>query len=277
MSEQKDKEISVEEKLRALFDLQLVKSEIDKIRTLRGELPLEVKDLQDEIEGLNTRAARLEEDIKSANATVNDKIREREECKTQIARYENQKNDIKNNREFDNLAKEIEYQELNITLADKKIKEFSNIAKEKSAELETTKERISERSADLAQKENELESITAETKQQEEELRSQALTFQEKIQDERMLNAFDKIRQNAHNGLAVVRVKRNSCGGCFNQIPPQRRIDIAQRKKLIVCEYCGRIMVDLQLGNEEVKKIGYGEEFIEKSQETSSAKTRKKA
>lgn len=274
MSEKKDtKEISVEDKLRALFDLQLIESEIDKIKILRGELPLEVQDLEDEIEGLHTRANNLEKDIKDANDTVISKKKEIEEDKNLIAKYSEQQNSVRNNREYENLSKEIEFQGLNVQLCEKKIAEFTEVAREKAEELERTKAQIEGRSIDLEQKKKELDSIVAETKQKEEALREEAKTHENLI-DPRMLTAFKKVRKNAHNGLAVVRVQRNACGGCFNQIPPQKRIDIAQRKKVIVCEYCGRIMVDLDLGNEEVEKTGYGISYDE--EQAKEAKKSKK-
>lgn len=257
MAEKKEKEISVEAKLRALFDLQLVKSEIDKIKTLRGELPLEVQDLEDEIEGLRTRVSNLEKEIADANSSIESRKLEIEENKAAISKYTEQQNDVKNNREYENLAKEIEYQQLNITLCEKKIKEFSQLCRDKQEDLEKANTLIEGRSIDLDHKKKELEDIVSETKQQEEKLREEAKNHEGLI-EERYLTAFDKIRKNAKNGLAVVRVIKSACGGCFNQIPPQRRIDIGQRNKIIVCEYCGRIMVDLDLGNEEVRKTGYG-------------------
>lgn len=274
MAEKKEKEISVEAKLRALFDLQLVKSEIDKIKTLRGELPLEVQDLEDEIEGLRTRVSNLEKEIADANSSIESRKIEIEENKAAISKYTEQQNNVKNNREYENLAKEIEYQQLNIQLCEKKIKEFQQLGKDKREDLEKANMLIEGRSIDLDQKKKELEAIVSETKQQEEKLREEAKSHEAMI-EERYLNAFDKIRKNAKNGLAVVRVIRNACGGCFNQIPPQRRIDIAQRNKIIVCEYCGRIMVDLDLGNEEVKKTGYGlviEEAVEAAPVTKGKK-----
>lgn len=275
MSEQKDtKEISVEEKLRALYDLQLVSSEIDKIKTLRGELPLEVQDLEDEIAGLHTRESKLEEDIKDAKQIVANRNIEKQKSQEAIAKYTEQQNNIKNNREFDSLAKEIEYEEQCCILCDKKIKEYTIVAEDKANELADTKERISEREKDLEQKKSELDAIISETKQEEEKLRAEAVKYESLI-DQRSLDNFHKKRSNAHNGLAVVRVMRNACGGCFNQIPPQRRIDIAQRKRVILCEYCGRIMVDLGLGNEETQKTGYGE-VVEEEIRVTAPKGRKK-
>ncbi|MBQ0029727.1 MAG: C4-type zinc ribbon domain-containing protein [Paludibacteraceae bacterium] len=268
------KEISVEAKLRALFDLQLVRSEIDKIKTLRGELPLEVQDLEDEIEGLRTRVGKLEEDIKNANSEIERKKIAIEENKAAIGKYKEQLDNVRNNREYENLEKEIEYEGLEIQLSEKKIKDILAQIKTMKEDLEKANETIEGRNIDLSQKKEELEAIISETQQQEEKLRDEAKKHESMI-EERYLTAFDKIRKNARNGLAVVRVTRDACGGCHNQIPPQRRIDIAQRNKIIVCEYCGRIMVDLALGNEEVKKTGYGE-MIE-TDEVKVSTTRKRA
>jgi predicted nucleic acid-binding Zn-ribbon protein len=262
MAEKKEKEISVEAKLRALFDLQLVKSEIDKIKTLRGELPLEVQDLEDEIEGLRTRVSNLENEIAETTSNIEKRKIEIEENKAAISKYTEQQNNVKNNREYENLAKEIEYQQLNIQLCEKKIKEFQASVKDRRDDLAKADDLIKGRSLDLEQKKQELEAIVSETKQQEDKLREEAKNHESLIEP-RYLSAFEKIRKNARNGLAVVRVVRNACGGCFNQIPPQRRIDIAQRNKIIVCEYCGRIMVNLALGNEEVKKTGYGTTLVD--------------
>ena len=277
MSEQKEtKELSVEDKLRAMFDLQLIESEIDKIKTLRGELPLEVQDLEDEIEGLNTRIANLDKDIKEAKASIESKKIEISEDQDLINKYTEQQNNVRNNREFENLSKEIEFQGLNIQLCNKKIKENTIILKEKEDNLAKAKEMIEGRTIDLNQKKEELETIVAETRQQEEKLRDEAKTHEVLIEP-RLLSAFKKIRKNAQNGLAVARVKRHACGGCFNQIPPQKRIDIAQHKKVIVCEYCGRILVDLELGNEEVKKLGYGDIYDEAPVEKEKKSTKKSA
>jgi hypothetical protein len=276
MAEKKEKEISVEAKLRALFDLQLVKSEIDKIKTLRGELPLEVQDLEDEIEGLRTRVSNLENEIAETTSNIEKRKIEIEENKAAISKYTEQQNNVKNNREYENLAKEIEYQQLNIQLCEKKIKEFQASVKDRRDDLAKADDLIKGRSLDLEQKKQELEAIVSETKQQEDKLREEAKNHESLIEP-RYLSAFEKIRKNARNGLAVVRVVRNACGGCFNQIPPQRRIDIAQRNKIIVCEYCGRIMVDLALGNEEVKKTGYGTTLVDETEPVAPVKKGKKS
>ncbi|MBO4331744.1 MAG: hypothetical protein J6I79_06620 [Paludibacteraceae bacterium] len=276
MAEKKEKEISVEAKLRALFDLQLVKSEIDKIKTLRGELPLEVQDLEDEIEGLRTRVSNLENEIAETTSNIEKRKIEIEENKAAISKYTEQQNNVKNNREYENLAKEIEYQQLNIQLCEKKIKEFQASVKDRRDDLAKADDLIKGRSLDLDQKKQELEAIVSETKQQEDKLREEAKNHESLIEP-RYLSAFEKIRKNARNGLAVVRVVRNACGGCFNQIPPQRRIDIAQRNKIIVCEYCGRIMVDLALGNEEVKKTGYGTTLVDETEPVAPVKKGKKS
>lgn len=250
MSVKGTKEISVEEKLRALFDLQLVDSEIDKIKTLRGELPLEVQDLEDEIAGLNTRIAHMQEDIRNFETLITGKKSDIEVSKGLIERYQGQQENVRNNREYENLSKEIEFQTLEIELCEKKIREFNAAAKQRREDLERAQELINDRSEDLAQKKSELEEIISETKQEEEKLREKAKQIEGKI-EERLLNAFKRIRKNARNGLAVVAVERDACGGCFNKIPPQRQLDIRLRKKIIVCEYCGRILIDQEMASEK--------------------------
>lgn len=250
MSVKGTKEISVEEKLRALFDLQLVDSEIDKIKTLRGELPLEVQDLEDEIAGLNTRIAHMQEDIRSFETSITGKKSDIEVSKGLIDRYQSQQENVRNNREYENLSKEIEFQTLEIELCEKKIREFNAAAKQRKEDLERAQELINDRSEDLAQKKSELDEIISETKQEEEKLREKAKQIEGKI-EERLLNAFKRIRKNARNGLAVVAVERDACGGCFNKIPPQRQLDIRLRKKIIVCEYCGRILIDQEMASEK--------------------------
>ncbi len=247
------KEVTVEERLKALYDLQCVVSQIDKIKTLRGELPLEVQDLEDDIAGLQTRIEKLHSDIaelKKQNEIEKAKI---EEARAKIAKNTEQQNNVRNNREYDALSKEIEFQTLEIDLAEKHIRENTAALETKTADVETAQTRRIERSEDLEQKKNELNEIIAETKQEEERLREKAQTLEEKIEP-RLLTAFKRIRKNAHNGLAVVSVERDACGGCFNKIPPQRQLDIRQRKKIIVCEYCGRILVDHEMATEEIKK-----------------------
>jgi uncharacterized protein len=243
-------ELTVEEKLRALFKLQLINSEVDKIRTLRGELPLEVQDLEDEIAGLETRIEKLQEEIKSFDSAISGKKNDMINSKGLIKKYEEQQNNVRNNREFDSLSKEVEYQTLEIELSEKRIKEFAIQAKEKTEYIDESKKNLEERKSDLQLKKSELEDITSDTQKEEEQLLKSRLEY-EKIIEERLLTAYKKIRKNARNGLAVVSVERDACGGCFNQIPPQRQLDIRSRKKIIVCEYCGRILVDVDLVEEE--------------------------
>ena len=243
MSEKDTKEISIEEKLRVLFDLQVVNSEIDKIKTLRGELPLEVQDLEDEITGLTTRIANLNEEVRQYEAEVTGRKSEIEKSRGLIKKYQEQQNDVKNNREYENLSKEIEFHELDIELHEKKIKDAKRLGEIKKEEAAKTQTLIEEREEDLKQKKEELNEIVSETKQQEDQLRDKAKELEGRI-EERLLNAFKRIRKNARNGLAVVPVERDACGGCFNKIPPQRQLDIRLRKKVIVCEYCGRILID---------------------------------
>lgn len=254
MSEIKDtKDFTVEEKLKALYDLQLVVSEIDKIKTLRGELPLEVQDLEDEIAGLSTRAENLEAEINEAATAISNKRLDIETAKGLIEKYTADQDNVKNNREYESLTKEIEYQGLEIELCEKKIREFSAKQREKEDELNVTRQRIEDRKMDLDHKKTELDQIIAETKQEEEALRDKARALEEVIEP-RLLSAFKRIRQNARNGLSVVYVQRDACGGCFNKIPPQRQVDVRLRKKIIVCEYCGRILIDPELAEASGKK-----------------------
>ena len=249
MAEQKTpevKEVSVEARLKALYDLQRVVSEIDKIKTLRGELPLEVQDLEDEIAGLQTRIEKYHNDIVDLRKRIEAEKIKIEESRAKIEKNTEQQNNVRNNREYDALSKEIEFQNLEIELSEKHIREYTAEEEAKMADMETAKQRCLERNDDLVQKKSELNEIVAETKQEEERLRVKALGLEEKIEP-RLLTAFKRIRKNAHNGLAVVSVERDACGGCFNKIPPQRQLDIRQRKKIMVCEYCGRILVDHEL------------------------------
>ncbi|MFT3737736.1 MAG: C4-type zinc ribbon domain-containing protein [Breznakibacter sp.] len=239
-------DMSVEERLRALYDLQMVASEIDKFRTLRGELPLEVQDLEDEIAGLVTRVSNLEADTKRINEQIQTKKNEIKEAGVLIKKYEAQQSNVRNNREFDSLNKEIEFQRLEIELCEKRIKEFTAELKNKKDLADTSAALLGERQADLAAKKAELEEIVGETQAEEQRLASKAKDIETHI-DERLLTAFKRIRKNARNGLAVVTVQRDACGGCFNKIPPQRQLDIRSRKKIIVCEYCGRILVDNEI------------------------------
>lgn len=236
-------EVSVEERLRALYNLQLVDSEIDKIKTLRGELPLEVQDLEDEIAGLETRLGNLREEVVNLEKLVQNKNMEIIEAEALIKKYEEQQKNVRNNREFDSLSKEIEYQNLEIELFNKKIREFNAQIEEKKMAISDSEAILTERKTDLENKRSELDDIISDT-QKEEEVLFRKLEKVQSVIEERLLTAYKRIRSNARNGLAVVTVQRDACGGCFNQIPPQRQLDIKSRKKIIVCEYCGRILVD---------------------------------
>ena len=242
-SRQDDKDISIEEKLRALHELQSVVSEVDKIKTLRGELPLEVQDLEDDIAGLKTRLVNLDDEIKNLDTAINNKKIAIKDSQALIAKYTEQQNNVRNNREFDSLSKEIEFQNLEIELSEKRIKEFTAEMAEKKEAIDSSKKQLNEREEDLDRKKKELEEITEETKIEEEKLKAKSEKIESFIEP-RLLTAFKRIRKNARNGLAVVTIQRDSCGGCFAKIPPQRQLDIASRKKIIVCEYCGRILVD---------------------------------
>ena len=233
---------SMQEKIVALYDLQKIDSQIDDINKVKGELPLEVQDLEDSIEGLKTRIANLEKDIKDGEAFVAQKKQDMVSSKALIEKYETQRNNVKNNREYDSLSKEIEFQSLEIELAEKRLKEYAAGIKNKKAQLEEAEAVAADRGADLAAKKAELESIEAETADQVAELEAKAEKAKVKI-DDRLLVAYNRIRRSVRNGLAVVSVKRDACGGCYNRIPPQRQVDVRQGKKLIVCEYCGRILV----------------------------------
>jgi uncharacterized protein len=236
-------EIPVEDKLRLLFEMQSVDSEIDKIKILRGELPLEVQDLEDELAGLQTRISNFDEEISNLEQSIQKKKNDIVDAQGLIKKYQDQQMNVRNNREFDSLSKEIEFQTLEIELCEKRIKEFTFQLKERKEQLEESKVLLDERKGDLETKKEELNTIVSENKKEEEELLSRSSEFQNKIET-RLYSAYKRIRKNARNGLAVVPVERDACGGCFNKIPPQRQLDIKSRKKIIVCEYCGRILVD---------------------------------
>ncbi len=242
-SKVQETEISVEERLRALYSLQLVDSEIDKIKTLRGELPLEVQDLEDEIAGLETRLNNLKDEVRNLEKSISGKNNEITEAQALIKKYEEQQKNVRNNREYDSLSKEIEYQTLEIELCNKKIREFTAQIEEKKELIANSEAQLAERKSDLETKQSELEEITSDTLKEEETLLKKSEKIESMI-EERLLAAYKRIRGNARNGLAVVSIQRDACGGCFNQIPPQRQLDIKSRKKIIVCEYCGRILVD---------------------------------
>ena len=236
-------EMSVKDKLKALYDLQQIDTEIDKIKILRGELPLEVQDLEDEIEGLETRVGNIETEAKTLQDTISKKNNEITSAQSMIKKYEEQQNNVRNNREYDSLSKEIEFQTLEIELAEKRKKEFSEQVEEKEVLIADSTVILDERKDDLNTKKSELDEIIADTRKEEEILDKKRDNIENLIEP-RLYTAYDKIRNNANNGLAVVTVERDACGGCFNKIPPQRQLDIASRKKIIVCEYCGRILVD---------------------------------
>lgn len=233
---------SMQEKILALYELQKIDSKIDQINKVKGELPLEVQDLEDEMAGMKTRIDHINAEIEELNALTKQRKREMDQAKIMIGNYKEQQNNVRNNREFDAITKEIEYQELEIELAEKRLKEYAAGIKAKKLQLEEAENLSKDRAADLAAKKSELEGIEAETAPQVAEYEAQRQQVQVKI-DERLLAAYDRIRRNVRNGLAVVTVKRDACGGCFNRIPPQRQVDIRQGKKIIVCEYCGRILV----------------------------------
>lgn len=234
---------NVEDKLKDVFELQQVESEIDKIQTLRGELPLEVQDLEDELVGLETRIKNFEDEIQELENAVAKKKVEISDAQALIKKYETQQNNVRNNREFDSLSKEIEFQSLEIQLCEKRIKEFALRLQDKQTVTADSRAIFEERKRDLEAKKKELNEIISETKIEEENLHLRSQMIGTRI-DERLLSAYRRIRKNARNGLGVVTVQRDACGGCFNRIPPQRQLDIRSRRKIIVCEYCGRILVD---------------------------------
>ena len=239
-------ELSVEEKLKTLYQLQTTLSAIDEKRAVRGELPLEVQDLEDEIQGLNTRVNNISNEIQEFQDAVAQKKHEIEEAQASVERYKKQLDDVKNNREYDTLTKEIEFQNLEIELCNKKIKEALVKVEEKKRELAKSEELIEDRNKALTEKKAELEEIMQETRDEEEKLKVKASELETKIEP-RLLASFQRIRKNARNGLGIVYVQRDACGGCFNKIPPQRQLDIKMHKKIIVCEYCGRIIIDSEL------------------------------
>ncbi|TSA30407.1 MAG: hypothetical protein D4R67_00515 [Bacteroidetes bacterium] len=236
-------EYSNEQKLVALYNLQQIDSQVDKIRIIRGELPLEVQDLEDEIAGLETRVDNYIQETVQLEKSVLEKKNAIKESQTLIKRYEEQQMNVRNNREYDSLSKEIEFQNLEIQLSEKRIKEFQGTLEVKKQEIERLQNVLEERRGDLEIKKGELDDIIAETEKEENELILSSEKNQEFI-EERLLAAYTRIRKNARNGLAVVQIERDACGGCFNKIPPQHQLDIRMHKKIIVCEYCGRILVD---------------------------------
>jgi len=266
-------DMPVEERLKTLYQLQTTLSGIDEKRALRGELPLEVQDLEDEIEGLTTRIDKIKADIAEFEQAVVMKKGEIENAKVSVERYKEQLNDVKNNREYDTLSKEIEFQSLEIELCNKKIKEANARIEEKKVELAQNEEVIEDRRQALDQKKSELDEIMEETRAEEEKLKAKVKELEAKIEP-RLLTSFKRIRKNARNGLGIVYVQRDACGGCFNKIPPQRQLDIKMHKKVIVCEYCGRILIDPELAGVKIDKVT-GQE--EKKRKRSIRRTVKKA
>ncbi len=242
-------EISVKQKLVALYTLQQVDSQVDRIRIVRGELPLEVQDLEDEIAGLETRIEKFENETEAFNQSITDKQLSMKESKMLINKYEEQQMNVRNNREYDSLSKEIEFQNLEIQLSEKRIREFTTKLEELATEIAAAKVKLEDRKADLDIKKSELQSIVEETEKEEEDLLERSRKSEGLI-EERLLTAYKRIRTNARNGLAVVQIERDACGGCFNKIPPQHQLDIRMHKKIIVCEYCGRILVDQEIADQ---------------------------
>ena len=253
MAKKDPTDMPVEERLKTLYQLQATLSGIDEKRALRGELPLEVQDLEDEIEGLTTRIEKIQNDINEYERAVSQKKGEIETAKASVERYKAQLNEVKNNREYDTLSKEIEYQSLEIELCNKKIKEANFKIEEKKGELAQNEEIIQDRHQALDVKKGELDEIMEETRAEEEKLKQKVKELETKIEP-RLLTSFKRIRKNARNGLGIVYVQRDACGGCFNKIPPQRQLDIKMHKKVIVCEYCGRILIDPELAGVKLDK-----------------------
>ncbi|MBX7181032.1 MAG: hypothetical protein K1X82_02880 [Bacteroidia bacterium] len=240
------KDVTIEAKLRALFRLQAIDSEIDRIRTIRGELPLEVQDLEDEVVGLETRINNFTEEVNALEDQIVNKKNQIKDALALIKKYEEQQGKVRNNREYDSLSKEIEFQGLEMQLAEKKIKEFKAQIEQKNILIDKAKSDLEERKTDLKAKKAELDDIIAETQKEENKLLESSEAAYAIIEP-RLQYAYKRLRSNARNGLAVVTVQRDACGGCFNQIPPQRQLDIRTRKKIIVCEYCGRVLVDPEI------------------------------
>jgi len=236
-------ELSMEIKLRLLYELQQSDSQLDSIYLMRGELPLEVQDLEDDIYGLTTRVGNIQAEVKAIEKDIAQRKLDANNARALVEKYTAQQNNVKNNREYDSLSKEIEYQGLEAELAEKRMKEFALVLKERKEQLEVAQQALTDRQLDLENKKKELDTIVRETSKEEEEIKKRSEQLQIQV-DDRMLNAYKKVRNNARNGLAVVTVKRDACGGCFNKIPPQRQLDIRMSKKIIVCEYCGRILVN---------------------------------
>ena len=252
MAKKEAKEMSVEQKLQALYELQTTLTAIYEKRALRGELPLEVQDLEDEIAGLDTCIEKIDTEIKEFQSAITMKKGEVQEAQANLERYNNQLNEVRNNREYDSLSKQIDYERLEVELCNKKIKEATDQVAYRTNDLEIAKTEREERQKDLDEKKSELEDILAETREEETMLKERAKDLEVKIEP-RLLSSFKRIRKSARNGLGIVYVQRDACGGCFNKIPPQRQLDIKMHKKIIVCEYCGRILVDPELAGVKVE------------------------
>ena len=247
-----EKERSVKERLEALYQLQSLLSEIDRIRILRGELPNEVKDLEDEIIRFQTRVSKYEDEIAELRKQIQEKTGEIEERKLKISKYEQQINEVRNNREFAFLDKEKEYESLEVQLAEKKIREAEERIAAKEEDIKVAQNELADNQNILEEKRKELSEIVSETRQEEESIMMKTKEI-EPLVDDYTLKAFKRIRGNAHNGLGIVSVERDACGGCFNRIPPQRQLEIKMHKKIIVCEYCWRILIDPTLAGIEEK------------------------
>lgn len=250
----KTTEATVENKLRALYDLQLIDSRIDEIKSVRGELPLEVEDLEDEVEGLKTRLEKLNDELGSINTSISDKKNLIEEAKALIKKYSEQQKNVRNNREYNSLSKEVEFQELEIQLAEKHIKEYKAQIEQKKEAISQTKTKVNERGEHLKHKKGELNAILSETEKEEKALLDKSIEFEQLI-EERLLSAYKRIRQNVKNGLAVVAIERGASGGSFFTIPPQIQMEIATRKKIITDEHSGRVLVDVELAEQEKAKM----------------------
>ena len=252
MAKKDPTDLTVEEKLKALYQLQTTLSAIDEKRALRGELPLEVQDLEDDIAGLTTRIEKIQTDIEQFDRAINQKQHEIEDAQASVERYKKQLEMVSNNREYDTLSKEIEFQELEIELCSKKIREAQQMINERLYDLHKAEDQKADREKGLVMKRSELESIMAETREEEENLKEKAFELEKKIEP-RLLQSFKRIRNGARNGLGIVYVQRDACGGCFNKIPPQRQLDIKMHKKIIPCEYCGRILIDPELAGVKIE------------------------
>jgi predicted nucleic acid-binding Zn-ribbon protein len=253
MARKDPKDLTVEEKLKTLFQLQTTLSHIDEKRAVRGELPLEVEDLENELEGLNVRMEKLNKEIRDLKDAISKRSADIEQAKMSVERYKDQLNEVKNNREYDTLTKEIEFQQLEIELCGKKIREAEMRIQDRQADREKVEMLIEDRERDLDDKRSELDEIMLETREEEDLLKIKAKDLELKIET-RLLQSFKRIRKNARNGLGIVYVNRDACGGCFNKIPPQRQLDVKMHKKIIVCEHCGRILIDPELAGVKLVK-----------------------